>query len=58
MTQTLAALLFAHVLADFVLQTARMAATKRQPTTLAHHWAIVLETAAWPPARCRPGCWL
>jgi Protein of unknown function (DUF3307) len=45
MPETLAALLFAHVLADFVLQTNRMVATKRQPTTMALHGAIVLVTA-------------
>ena len=45
MTETLAALLFAHVLADFVLQTSRMAASKSQPGMLALHGAIVLGTA-------------
>ena len=46
MTETLAALLFAHVLADFVLQTTAMVAAKRRPLTMAVHGAIVLVTAA------------
>ena len=46
MTETLAALVLAHVLADFVLQTNAMVATKRQPLTMARHAAIVLVTAA------------
>ena len=46
MTETLAALLLAHVLADFVLQTNAMVANKRQPLTMAKHAAIVLVTAA------------
>ena len=46
MIPTLAVLLLAHTLADFVLQTAAMVAAKRQPLTLAKHGAIVLITAA------------
>ncbi|MEM9971773.1 MAG: DUF3307 domain-containing protein [Pseudomonadota bacterium] len=45
MIETFAALLFAHVLADFPLQTDRMAATKHNPATLARHGAIVSVTA-------------
>jgi len=45
MHETLAALLFAHVLADFVLQTSGMVAKKRQPLTMALHGAVVLATA-------------
>lgn len=58
MTETFAALLFAHVLADFVFQTRRMAETKRRPGMLVLHAAIVYLTAvatlgrvnAWEPA--------
>ncbi len=46
MLAAFAALLFAHVLADFVFQTNGMAATKRQPLTLGKHGAVVLATAA------------
>lgn len=46
MTETFTALLFAHVLADFVLQTNAMAATKRRPRVLLLHGLIVLATAA------------
>ncbi len=45
MIETLTALLFAHILADFVFQTNGMVATKRQPTTLLIHFVIVLFTA-------------
>lgn len=45
MTQTFAALLAAHVLADFVLQTRWMVARKRRPGVLLLHGAIVLLTA-------------
>ena len=45
MYETLAALLLAHTLADFVLQTNAMAATKAKPATMAAHGAIVLATA-------------
>jgi hypothetical protein len=46
MTETFAALLFAHVLADFLFQTNAMVARKRHPLTLALHGAIVWATAA------------
>ena len=45
MAETLAALLLAHVLADFVLQTNAMVAGKRQPAILLAHGAVVLATA-------------
>lgn len=45
MTETFIALLFAHCLADFVLQTNWMAANKRNPLALSAHIAIVLVTA-------------
>lgn len=45
MIATFAALLFAHALADFPLQSDRMAATKRRPGVLLLHGAIVLVTA-------------
>lgn len=45
MTSTLAALLFAHVLADFVFQTGHMARTKHRPRTMALHGLIVMGTA-------------
>jgi hypothetical protein len=56
MYETLAALLFAHVLADFVLQTNAMTKSKRQPLTLAKHGAIVLATAALATGSLSP--WL
>lgn len=56
MTQTLAALLSAHVMADFVLQTARMEVTKRNPATPALHGIIVLGTAIAATAALSP--WL
>lgn len=46
MSETFAALLLAHVLADFVLQTAKMAANKRRPGVLAAHTAVVFAIAA------------
>ena len=46
MYETLVALLFAHVLADFVLQSNAMVETKRSPLTMAKHGAVVLVTAA------------
>ncbi len=57
MTETLAALLFAHVAADFLFQTNGMVKTKRRPVTLLLHTVIVLATAqialgrvdAWEP---------
>ena len=45
MYETFAALLLAHVLADFVLQTNAMVADKRRPATLLAHGAVVLVTA-------------
>ncbi|MGV8987454.1 MAG: DUF3307 domain-containing protein [Cypionkella sp.] len=45
MTATLAALLFAHALADFVLQTNWIAMNKRLPKALALHGLVVLVTA-------------
>jgi hypothetical protein len=45
MTETLIALTFAHVLADFVLQTNWMVVNKRNPVALAAHIAVVLVTA-------------
>ncbi len=45
MPETLAALLLAHTLADFVLQTNWMVAHKRHPAALAAHITIVLITA-------------
>ncbi|MFV2093763.1 MAG: DUF3307 domain-containing protein [Hyphomicrobiales bacterium] len=45
MIETFAALLFAHVLADFVLQTRWMSDRKRHPAVLLAHGAVVLVTA-------------
>lgn len=45
MFETLAALYFAHVLADFVLQPAWMAMGKRRPPVLLAHGGVVLVTA-------------
>ena len=45
MTETFVALLFAHVLADFVFQTNWMATNKRNPLVLGLHIAIVYATA-------------
>lgn len=45
MIQTFAALLIAHVLADFVLQTRWMVTHKRRPGVLLLHGALVLATA-------------
>ena len=45
MTETLAALLLAHVLADFLFQTNWMAANKRNPLALGLHGLIVYATA-------------
>ena len=45
MIETLAALFFAHVLADFVFQTKAMVAHKRHPGVLLLHTALVLLTA-------------
>ncbi|SPH17424.1 hypothetical protein DEA8626_00942 [Defluviimonas aquaemixtae] len=46
MIETFTALLFAHVLADFVFQTGWIAANKRSVPVLMLHGAIVLATAA------------
>ncbi|MCY1125524.1 DUF3307 domain-containing protein [Frigidibacter sp. RF13] len=46
MIETFAALLFAHVLADFVLQTGWMVANKRAPAAMLSHIAVVFVTAA------------
>ena len=45
MTETLIALLFAHVLADFVFQSGWMVANKRRVEGLALHGLVVLATA-------------
>ena len=45
MTETFTALLFAHVLADFLFQTNAMVAHKRNPLILALHGAIVWASA-------------
>jgi hypothetical protein len=45
MTETLAALLLAHALADFVFQTNWMARNKRQPKAMLAHIGVVLGTA-------------
>ena len=59
MTETLAALLLAHVLADFVFQTNWMVANKQRPTALALHGAIVLATAVAATGTVDPGLlWL
>ncbi len=56
MFPTIAALFLAHVLADFVLQTDAMVATKSSPLTLAKHGALVLVTAALATGTLSP--WL
>lgn len=45
MVETLAALLLAHALADFVLQPAGMAGAKHRPMVLLSHGAVVLASA-------------
>ncbi|MFT4150436.1 MAG: DUF3307 domain-containing protein [Paracoccaceae bacterium] len=45
MTETFAALLLAHVLADFLFQTGWMVANKRRPLALGAHGGVVLATA-------------
>ena len=45
MFETLAALLFSHVLADYVFQTGWMVANKGKPLVLLLHTAIVIATA-------------
>jgi hypothetical protein len=54
MIETFTALLIAHVLADFVLQTAWMVRRKCRPEVLALHGAIVILTAL---ALLGPGAW-
>ena len=56
MIATLAALLFAHVMADFVLQTNAMVANKRHHLTLALHGAVVLGMAVLATGALSP--WL
>ncbi|MBI1172139.1 DUF3307 domain-containing protein [bacterium] len=56
MTSTLAALIFAHVLADFVIQTNWIAANKRLPQAMVLHGLAVLVTAAM--ATGTPSVWL
>lgn len=56
MYKTLAALFLAHILADFVLQTNGMVATKRQPATMAAHGGIILGTATLATGTLSP--WL
>jgi hypothetical protein len=56
MVDTFSALLFAHVLADFVLQTSAMAGAKTKPGPLALHGMIVLVTAALATGSVSP--WL
>ena len=45
MVETLTALIFAHILADFLLQNDWMTANKRKPGVLLLHAAVVLATA-------------
>lgn len=45
MIETLIALLFAHVLADYVFQTNKMVARKGEPLFLAYHGVVVLGAA-------------
>lgn len=45
MIATFTALLFAHVIADFILQTDKMVATKRSLVTMTLHAALVLASA-------------
>lgn len=56
MSETLAALFLAHVLADFLFQTKTMAEDKRHPGRLALHGLIVLATAALATGSASP--WL
>jgi hypothetical protein len=59
MPETLAALLFAHVLADFVFQTNWIVANKLNPKGLALHGSIVLATAVVATGTIDPGLlWL
>jgi hypothetical protein len=54
MIETFAALLFAHTLADFVLQNGWMVAHKRQPVAMIAHIAVVLATAAAASGSAHP----
>lgn len=54
MIETFAALLFAHALADFVLQTGWMVTHKRQPFAMIAHIVIVLATAAAASGSAHP----
>lgn len=54
MFETLAALFFAHVLADFVLQPAWMAQAKHRPLILLAHGAVVLVTAVLATGTIHP----
>lgn len=59
MTETLAALLFAHALADFVFQTRWMVENKRRPEGLVLHGLVVLATAVAATGALDPGLlWL
>ena len=55
MPETLAALIFAHVLADFVFQTNWMAAHKRNPLALGLHLAVVYATVIAATGSVHPG---
>jgi Protein of unknown function (DUF3307) len=54
MTETLAALIFAHVLADFVFQTNWMATNKLHPAALLIHVVTVFLTAAFALGTLNP----
>lgn len=54
MIATFTALLFAHVLADFVLQTDWMVRNKRRPLALGAHIGVVLLTAGLAAGSARP----
>jgi hypothetical protein len=57
--ETLAALFFAHVLADFVFQPGWMVSRKREPLVLAGHGGVVLATAILATGSVDPGLlWL
>jgi Protein of unknown function (DUF3307) len=59
MIETLASLVFAHALADFVLQSDKMAKNKHRPEVLALHGVIVLATAVAATGSLHPGLlWL
>jgi hypothetical protein len=54
MTETFAALLFAHVLADFVFQTSGMVANKHRPPAMAAHVGIVGATLVMATGTLHP----